>query len=116
MVLAARPADRPGAAARARQDPPGQGDLLGRGGQVARRGVLAAAVAEPGLLGELQAAEWDARCSEREGGRWSGRPNGRLRAEVASLPPGRALDVGCGEGADAIWPATTISPMSTAST
>lgn len=50
-----------------------------------------------------QAAEWDARYSERDGARWSGRPNGRLRAEVASLPPGRALDVGCGEGADAIW-------------
>ena len=34
---------------------------------------------------------------------WSGRPNGRLLAEVAGLIPGRALDVGCGEGADAIW-------------
>ncbi|MEA2183201.1 MAG: hypothetical protein QOF69_2386 [Solirubrobacteraceae bacterium] len=34
---------------------------------------------------------------------WSGRPNGRLVAEVAALTPGRALDVGCGEGADAIW-------------
>ena len=34
---------------------------------------------------------------------WSGRPNGRLVAEVAGLDPGRALDVGCGEGADAIW-------------
>ena len=50
-----------------------------------------------------QAAEWDARYSERDGARWSGRPNGRLVAEVASLAPGRALDVGCGEGADAIW-------------
>jgi SAM-dependent methyltransferase len=50
-----------------------------------------------------QAAEWDARYSEGEGARWSGRPNGRLVAEVASLTPGRALDVGCGEGADAIW-------------
>jgi len=50
-----------------------------------------------------QAAEWDARYTERDGARWSGRPNGRLRAEVASLTPGRALDVGCGEGADAIW-------------
>ena len=50
-----------------------------------------------------QAAEWDARYSERDGARWSGRPNGRLLAEVSSLPPGRALDVGCGEGADAIW-------------
>jgi len=30
-------------------------------------------------------------------------PNGRLVAEVSGLAPGRALDVGCGEGADAIW-------------
>jgi SAM-dependent methyltransferase len=50
-----------------------------------------------------QAAEWDARYSEGDGARWSGRPNGRLLAEIAGLPPGRALDVGCGEGADAIW-------------
>lgn len=50
-----------------------------------------------------QAAEWDARYSERGGARWSGRPNGRLLAEVAGLTPGRALDVGCGEGFDAIW-------------
>lgn len=50
-----------------------------------------------------QAAEWDARYSQGDGARWSGRPNGRLLAEVAGLTPGRALDVGCGEGADAIW-------------
>src|ERR1700728_1874023 len=50
-----------------------------------------------------QADEWNARYSEREGARWSGRPNGRLLVEVAHLTPGRALDVGCGEGADAIW-------------
>src|SRR6266480_289721 len=50
-----------------------------------------------------QAAEWDAKYSERDGTMWSGRPNGRLVAEVADLNPGRALDVGCGEGADAIW-------------
>jgi SAM-dependent methyltransferase len=34
---------------------------------------------------------------------WSGDPNPQLVAEVAGRPPGRALDVGCGEGADAIW-------------
>ena len=51
----------------------------------------------------VRAAEWDARYSERGGAIWSGRPNGRLLAEVAGLIPGRALDVGCGEGADAIW-------------
>lgn len=34
---------------------------------------------------------------------WSGRPNRQLVAEAAQLTPGRALDVGAGEGADAIW-------------
>jgi SAM-dependent methyltransferase len=47
-------------------------------------------------------AEWDSRYAEREQ-LWSGRPNGALVAEVAGLTPGRVLDVGCGEGADAIW-------------
>jgi SAM-dependent methyltransferase len=52
---------------------------------------------------DAQAAEWDARYGERDGTMWSGRANGRLVAEVADLAAGRALDVGCGEGADAIW-------------
>jgi SAM-dependent methyltransferase len=34
---------------------------------------------------------------------WSGNPNPQLVAEAADISPGRALDVGCGEGADAIW-------------
>ncbi|MGY1855450.1 class I SAM-dependent methyltransferase [Modestobacter sp. SYSU DS0290] len=34
---------------------------------------------------------------------WSGRVNPTLVAEAADLPPGRALDVGCGEGGDALW-------------
>ena len=34
---------------------------------------------------------------------WSGAPNGVLVTEVADLPPGQALDLGCGEGADALW-------------
>jgi SAM-dependent methyltransferase len=50
-----------------------------------------------------QRAEWDSRYRERDGAMWSGRPNGRLVAEVVALTPGRALDIGCGEGADAIW-------------
>lgn len=34
---------------------------------------------------------------------WSGKPNPVLVDEVDGLPPGRALDVGSGEGADALW-------------
>ena len=34
---------------------------------------------------------------------WSGKPNPVLVDEVGDLPPGRALDIGCGEGADALW-------------
>lgn len=47
-------------------------------------------------------AEWDRRYGDREQ-LWSGQPNGALVAEVAGLTPGRVLDVGCGEGADAVW-------------
>ena len=47
-------------------------------------------------------AEWDGRYAAREQ-LWSGQPNGALVAEVAGLAPGRVLDVGCGEGADAVW-------------
>ena len=49
-----------------------------------------------------EAAEWDARYNERDQV-WSGEPNGALVAELTGAPPGRALDVGCGEGADALW-------------
>jgi thioredoxin reductase/SAM-dependent methyltransferase len=46
-------------------------------------------------------ADWDHRY---EGDRmWSGNPNGTLVSEVTDLTPGRALDVGAGEGADALW-------------
>jgi thioredoxin reductase/SAM-dependent methyltransferase len=34
---------------------------------------------------------------------WSGRPNAQLVAEASALTPGSALDVGCGEGGDALW-------------
>ena len=47
--------------------------------------------------------DWDQRYASHDEGLWSGRANGALVAELAGRPPGRALDVGCGEGADAIW-------------
>ncbi|WP_145229067.1 class I SAM-dependent methyltransferase [Rudaeicoccus suwonensis] len=65
------------------------------------------------------AADWDARYSE-ESRIWSGNPNQALVAEVTGLTPGTALDVGCGEGADAIWLAqqgwqvTALDPSSVA--
>lgn len=34
---------------------------------------------------------------------WSGRVNVQLAAEAPALTPGRAMDIGCGEGGDAIW-------------
>ena len=51
----------------------------------------------------LSEAAWEARYRETDGHRWSGNPNAVLVAEAADLAPGRALDVGCGEGADARW-------------
>jgi thioredoxin reductase len=46
-------------------------------------------------------ADWD----HRYGGDqlWSGNPNGTLVNEVGVMTPGRALDVGAGEGGDAVW-------------
>ncbi|MFJ9125360.1 class I SAM-dependent methyltransferase [Streptomyces sp. NPDC102340] len=48
------------------------------------------------------AQEWDERYRSRDQ-LFSGNPNGVLVAESADLPPGQALDVGCGEGGDALW-------------
>jgi len=40
----------------------------------------------------------------REGrGAWSGNANGLLVEEIDGAPPGTALDLGCGQGDDAIW-------------
>ncbi|GAA3448079.1 class I SAM-dependent methyltransferase [Planomonospora venezuelensis] len=45
---------------------------------------------------------WDARYGESDR-IWSGNPNTALVREITGLEPGSALDLGCGEGGDAIW-------------
>jgi SAM-dependent methyltransferase/quercetin dioxygenase-like cupin family protein len=50
----------------------------------------------------MDEAFWDERYGSASA-LWSGQPNPQLVAEVTDLAPGRALDVGSGEGADAIW-------------
>ena len=45
---------------------------------------------------------WEAHYGERER-IWSGRVNVQLAAVLADVSPGRALDLGCGEGGDAVW-------------
>jgi thioredoxin reductase/SAM-dependent methyltransferase len=47
------------------------------------------------------AADWDRRYEADQ--MWSGHPNSTLVQEVTGLASGRVLDVGAGEGGDAIW-------------
>lgn len=49
---------------------------------------------------------WEQRYAEKDQ-IWSGRVNTHLAAMVAGLTPGRALDLGCGEGGDAVWLASS---------
>jgi SAM-dependent methyltransferase len=46
--------------------------------------------------------DWNRRYAE-SGLLWSAEPNRFLAAETAELPPGRALDLACGEGRSAVW-------------
>ena len=50
----------------------------------------------------MDAGPWESRYAEQPR-RWSGQPNATLVDVVGPLTPGRAIDLGCGEGADAIW-------------
>ena len=53
----------------------------------------------------MRREDWDKRYAAVEN-LWALRPNRFLVAEVAELEPGRALDLACGEGQNAIWLAT----------
>ena len=50
----------------------------------------------------MRPEDWNRRYAEAEL-LWSAKPNRFLVAEVAELEPGRALDLACGEGRNAIW-------------
>jgi SAM-dependent methyltransferase len=55
---------------------------------------------------EEDTSAWNGRYEEHGQHMWSGQPNGSLETELTNQTPGRVLDLGCGEGADAIWLAT----------
>ena len=46
--------------------------------------------------------DWNARYAQKELV-WTAEPNRRFAAEVGGLEPGRALDLACGEGRNAVW-------------
>lgn len=50
----------------------------------------------------MDAAAWDERYRQRDL-IWSATPNETVVAELADLPPGRALDLAAGEGRNAVW-------------
>jgi SAM-dependent methyltransferase len=50
----------------------------------------------------VQREDWDRRYAQVEN-LWAVKPNRFLVAEVEDLEPGRALDLACGEGQNAIW-------------
>lgn len=50
----------------------------------------------------MKSQDWDQRYATTELV-WGAGPNRFLVGEVADLTPGRALDLGCGEGRNAIW-------------
>ena len=53
----------------------------------------------------MQREDWDRRYSSVEN-LWAAKPNRFFVAEAEGLAPGRALDLACGEGQNAIWLAT----------
>jgi thioredoxin reductase/SAM-dependent methyltransferase len=80
------------------------------GGTTAASQINAELVAEDTRLAmevpdALRPDFWDARYAESDQ-IWSGNPNPQLVAQVSGRAPGTALDVGCGEGGDAVWLAT----------
>lgn len=57
----------------------------------------------PGFDQEFWEQLWATTLREQAGKVARRPPNAHLMAEAADLPPGRALDAGCGHGADTLW-------------
>lgn len=76
-------------------------------GSTAGAGANAALAAEDAALAVLERArtrdaDWELRYAERDR-IWSRRVNQTVADVVTNLPVGTALEIGCGEGADAVW-------------
>jgi SAM-dependent methyltransferase len=54
------------------------------------------------MCATMDSGHWDKRYAEK-GFVWTSQPNRFLVAEAERLAPGRALDVACGEGRNAVW-------------
>jgi SAM-dependent methyltransferase len=54
------------------------------------------------MASNMDSASWDRRY-QGSGLVWTARPNRFLVAETETLAPGRAIDLACGEGRNAIW-------------
>ncbi|MFJ1793005.1 FAD-dependent oxidoreductase [Kitasatospora griseola] len=83
-------------------DPMAQVAVAAADGLRAAIAINADLIAEETRLAVEAVDFWENRYGESEQ-IWSGRPNAALTHEVADLAPGHALDLGCGEGGDAIW-------------
>ena len=64
------------------------------------RGLLTASAIGEGEA--VDSKQWDERYSSAEY-EWTTEPNQFVAAELASLPPGRGLDLAAGEGRNSVW-------------
>jgi 2-polyprenyl-3-methyl-5-hydroxy-6-metoxy-1,4-benzoquinol methylase len=85
-------------------------DLSAHVANAAAAGAVAAGAINADLIAEdtqlvLQVLSGDYWEKRYESGKtvWSGTPNPHVVATATDLPPGTALDVGAGEGADSVW-------------